>query len=41
MGRYLFAIDYNDWDSYVGAFAEDGVLEFASGSSKGRHSSSE
>ncbi len=36
MGRYLFAIDYNDWDSYVGTFAEDGVLEFASGSSKGR-----
>jgi hypothetical protein len=36
MARYLFAIDYDDWDSYVGTFAEDGVLEFASGSSKGR-----
>jgi hypothetical protein len=24
MARYLFAIDYHDWDSYVGTFAEDG-----------------
>ena len=36
MGRYLFAIDYNDWDSYVGTFAPDGELAFASGTSKGR-----
>src|SRR3569833_1263919 len=36
MSRYLFAIDYNDWDSYVEPFATDGVLEFASGTSKGR-----
>jgi hypothetical protein len=36
MARYLFAIDYNDWDSYVETFAPDGVLEFASGASKGR-----
>ena len=36
MARYLYAIDYADWDSYVGVFAPDGVLEFASGSSKGR-----
>jgi uncharacterized protein (TIGR02246 family) len=36
MSRYLFAIDYNDWDSYVETFAPDGVLEFASGTSKGR-----
>ena len=36
MGRYLFAIDYNDWDSYVGTFAPDGELQFASGTSKGR-----
>ena len=36
MARYLFAIDYNDWDAYVGVFTEDGVLEFASGSSTGR-----
>ena len=36
MARYLFAIDYFDWDSYVGCFTEDGELEFASGTSKGR-----
>jgi len=34
--RYLFAIDYSDWDAYVATFAEDGELEFASGTSKGR-----
>lgn len=36
MARYLFAIDYFDWDAYVATFAEDGELEFASGKSKGR-----
>lgn len=36
MARYLFAIDYFDWDAYVGTFAEDGELEFASGSHTGR-----
>ena len=36
MARYLFAIDYNDWDSYVETFAPDGVLQFASGTSVGR-----
>ncbi len=36
MARYLFAIDYFDWDAYVGTFAEDGELEFASGTSHGR-----
>ena len=36
MSRYLFAIDYNDWDAYADTFAPDGVLEFASGSSTGR-----
>ena len=36
MARYLFAIDYSDWDAYVATFAEDGELEFASGVSKGR-----
>lgn len=36
MARYLFAIDYNDWDSYVETFAPDGELTFASGTSKGR-----
>lgn len=36
MARYLFAIDYFDWDAYVATFTEDGELEFASGKSKGR-----
>ncbi|MBT2135027.1 nuclear transport factor 2 family protein [Croceibacterium sp. LX-88] len=36
MARYLFAIDYFDWDAYVATFTEDGELEFASGTSKGR-----
>ena len=36
MSRYLFAIDYDDWDAYVDTFAPDGELEFASGTSKGR-----
>ena len=35
MARYLFAIDYFDWDAYVATFANDGELEFASGTSKG------
>jgi hypothetical protein len=35
MARYLFAIDYFDWDAYVATFAEDGELEFANGTSKG------
>jgi len=36
MGRYLFALDYNNFDDYVATFTEDGELEFASGLSKGR-----
>jgi len=36
MARYLFAIDYFDWDAYVGTFTEDGEIEFASGAFKGR-----
>lgn len=36
MARYLFAIDYFDWDAYVETFAEDGVLEFATGTTTGR-----
>jgi hypothetical protein len=36
MARYLFAIDYFDWDAYVATFTEDGELEFARGASKGR-----
>jgi hypothetical protein len=35
MARYLFAIDYHDWDAYVATFAEDGEIEFASGAAKG------
>lgn len=36
MARYLMAIDYFDWDAYVGTFAEDGELEFARGVTRGR-----
>jgi len=36
MARYLFAIDYFDWDAYVGTFAPDAELEFARGVTKGR-----
>lgn len=36
MARYLFAIDYFDWDAYVATFAPDGELEFANGTSRGR-----
>src|SRR5690606_7904413 len=36
MARYLFAIDYHDWDAYVATFTEDGEIEFASGTFKGR-----
>ena len=36
MARYLFAIDYNDFDTYGETFTEDGELEYASGSAKGR-----
>lgn len=36
MARYLFALDWNDFDAYAETFAEDGELEFARGSAKGR-----
>jgi hypothetical protein len=36
MARYLFAIDYFDWDAYVATFAPDGELEFAAGITRGR-----
>ena len=36
MARYLFAIDYHDWDAYAATFSLDGELEFASGTSTGR-----
>ena len=35
MARYLFAIDYFDWDSYMATFALDAELEFASGTYTG------
>jgi len=36
MARYLFAMDYGDFDAYVATFTEDGELTFAGGTSKGR-----
>ncbi len=36
MARYLFAMDYNDFNSYAACFTEDGTLEFAQGSVTGR-----
>ncbi len=36
MARYLFAMDYNDFDTYADTFIEDGELEFASGATRGR-----
>lgn len=35
MARYLFALDYADFDAYVATFTDDGELEFANGTSKG------
>ena len=36
LSRYLFAMDYNDFDTYGDTFTEDGTLEFARGSVTGR-----
>jgi hypothetical protein len=36
MARYLFAMDYGDFDAYAETFTEDGVLEFSRSTSKGR-----
>lgn len=36
MARYLFAMDYNDFDTYAETFTEDGTLEYARGSVTGR-----
>ena len=36
MGRYLFAMDYNDYDAYAECFTEDGVLDYAAGVTQGR-----
>ncbi|WAT17446.1 nuclear transport factor 2 family protein [Aurantiacibacter sp. MUD11] len=36
MARYLFAMDWNDFDTYADTFTEDGTLEFARGAVTGR-----
>ncbi|MFB0612793.1 nuclear transport factor 2 family protein [Aurantiacibacter poecillastricola] len=36
MARYLFAMDWNDFDAYADCFTQDGTLEFAQGSVTGR-----
>ena len=36
MARYLFAMDWSDFESYEQTFTEDAVLEYASGSAQGR-----
>lgn len=36
LARYLFAMDYNDFDSYAEMFTPDGTLEFARGAVTGR-----
>ena len=34
--RYLFALDFQDADSYAATFTEDGVLDYGTGEIKGR-----
>ena len=36
MARYLFALDYNDMDSFIAMFTEDAEFEFARGRVKGK-----
>ena len=36
MARYRFAMDYNDYDAYAECFAEDGELDYAMGTTRGR-----
>lgn len=36
MARYLFALDYNDLDSFIAMFTEDAEFEFASGRVSGK-----
>jgi hypothetical protein len=36
MARYLFAMDWNDYDAYAECFTEDGVLDYAMGFAEGR-----
>ncbi len=35
-GRYLFALDFRDAETYASTFAEDGVINWARGEIKGR-----
>jgi ketosteroid isomerase-like protein len=36
LARYLFAMDWHDADAYAECFAEDGVLDYAMGTTVGR-----
>ena len=36
MARYLFALDYNDLDSFAGMFTDDAVFDFARGRIEGK-----
>jgi hypothetical protein len=36
MARYLFALDYNDLDSFIAMFTEDAEFEFARGTAYGK-----
>ena len=36
MARYLFALDYNDMDSFIEMFTEDAEFEFARGTAVGK-----
>lgn len=36
MARYLFAMDWNDMEAYPAMFTEDGELDYAGGTAKGR-----
>jgi len=36
MARYLFAMDWDDFDAYAEMFTEDGELDYAGGTAKGR-----
>lgn len=36
MARYLFAMDWGDYDTYAECFTEDGVLDYAQGVTRGR-----
>jgi hypothetical protein len=40
MARYLFALDYNDLDSFIAMFTDDAEFEFARGGSRARTTSS-